>query len=180
MPSSKTLIHLTALDGLINTNSLFTLAVFVGLAWNPYDPSYTLIDPTSHCYPLPVAASRLVAYHVYSFSSFLFSSLVALALKQAIKITHSPNYHRPSYLASIDFPATVDRSILRAAMLVSSAGSVCGCGFLMMALFKVVEIKLGTVRCGSGHSAAAVAAIFGLVPLGMVFYVFMVLYAFTR
>ncbi|KAL0299227.1 UNVERIFIED_CONTAM: hypothetical protein Sradi_6582500 [Sesamum radiatum] len=90
MPATS--IHITALDGIVNVNSLFTLAVFIGLAWNPTDPSNSLIDPIQQpgCSPGPKVAEDLVAFHVYSFSCFLFSSLVALGLKQALRLSRGP------------------------------------------------------------------------------------------
>ena len=74
MPTG-TSVHVTALDGIVNVNSLFTLAVFVGLTWNPNDPSNTLINDPA-CAAGPSKAKDLVSFHVYSFSSFLFSSLI--------------------------------------------------------------------------------------------------------
>ncbi|KAK4761295.1 hypothetical protein SAY87_006188 [Trapa incisa] len=172
MPSG-TNIHITALDGIVNVNSLFTLAVFIGLAWNPWDPNNTLNGDPS-CAPGPRHARDLVSFHVYSFSSFLFSSLIALALKQAIRISRSPTYH------PFEFLARVDRKALRVGMLVSGAGSVSGCAFLMLALVNVVQIKLGTLACGSGHSIAAVVPLVILVPIALLIYVSFIVYAFTR
>ncbi|KAG2730417.1 hypothetical protein I3843_01G285000 [Carya illinoinensis] len=169
-----TSIHVSALDGIVNVNSVFTLAVLIGLAWNPTDPNNNLISEPS-CNPGPSVAEDLVAFHVYSFSSFLFSSLIALGLKQAIRITKSPAYHPP-----VEFLAHINRSLLRVGMLVSGVGSVFGCGFLMLALVNVVQIKLGTLACGSSQSFAAVVPLVILVPIGLLVYVCMVLYAFTR
>ena len=172
MPAG-TSVHVTALDGIVNVNSLFTLAVFVGLAWNPNDPSNTLINDQA-CAAGPSKAEDLVAFHVYSFSSFLFSSLIALGLKQAIRITRTASYH------PAEFFARIDKSILRVGMLVSGVGSFCGCGFLMMALVNVVQIKLGTFSCGSSASFAAVVPLFILVPIALLIYACVILYAFTR
>ncbi|PKI43593.1 uncharacterized protein LOC116197067 [Punica granatum] len=172
MPAG-TSIHITALDGIVNVNSLFTLAVFIGLAWNPWDPNNTLNAKPS-CAPGANHARDLVAFHVYSFSSFLFSSLIALALKQAIRIFRSPTYH------PFEFLVRVDRQALRLGMLISSAGSVSGCIFLMLALVNVVQIKLGTLTCGSGHSIAAVVPLVILVPVALLIYSSFVLYAFMR
>ncbi|KAF5733848.1 hypothetical protein HS088_TW16G00289 [Tripterygium wilfordii] len=170
-----TSIHITALDAIVNVNSLFTVAVFIGLAWtgNPTDPNNTLVvDPA--CSATPKIAEDLISFHVYSFSSFLFSSLIALALKQALRITRNPEFH-PSELF-----ARVNKRLFRVGMLVSGAGSAFGCGFLMMALVDMVQIKLGTLACGSGHSFAAVVPLVILVPIALLSYVCVVLYAFTR
>ncbi|XP_030534569.1 uncharacterized protein LOC115743764 [Rhodamnia argentea] len=171
--AAGTSIHVTALDGLVNVNSLFTLAVFVGLAWNPWDPNNTL-NKDPRCAPGPTVKRDLIAFHVYSFGSFLFSSLVALALKQAIRITRSPTYH------PVEMLDRINQNALRVGMLASGVGSVCGCVFLMLALINVVQIKLGTLACGSTHSFAAVVPLLIFVPLGLFVYVCTVLYAFTR
>nr|CAD1817674.1 unnamed protein product [Ananas comosus var. bracteatus] len=81
-----TSIHITALDGVVNVNSLFTLAAFVGLAWNPS------AGATPGAAPCDVDFGKLetdlVSFHVLAFACFLFSSLVALCLKQAIRAHH--------------------------------------------------------------------------------------------
>ncbi|KAK8334331.1 hypothetical protein V6Z12_A10G263300 [Gossypium hirsutum] len=151
-----TSIHVTALDSVVNVNSLFTLAVFIGLAWNPYDPSNTLVDPNSRCAPTSKIAEDLIKFHVYSFSSFLFSSLVALAIKQAIKLSKSHTFNIHVTFRGSEFLEHVDvnKTLLR--------------------------IKVGTLACGSGHAFAAVVPLVILVPLALLIYVCVGLYAFTR
>ncbi|CAM8910373.1 unnamed protein product [Rhodiola kirilowii] len=170
-----TSIQVTALDAIINVNSLFTLAVFLGLAWNPSDPNNSLISNQS-CIAGASYTEDLVAFHVYSFSSFLFSSLIALALKQAIRIVRNPGFH----FQYAELLALVNKTALRVGMVISGAGSACGCAFLMMALVNLVQIKLGTLACGSSHSYAAIVPLVILVPSALLLYVSVVLYAFTR
>nr|XP_043631979.1 uncharacterized protein LOC122603366 isoform X2 [Erigeron canadensis] len=149
-PRFGTSIHITALDGIINVNSLFTLAVFIGLAWQPTDPNNSLVnDP--NCVASQKIAEDLICFHVYSFSSFLFSSLVALSLKQAIRIAKTSCDTRRLMVFTFDM-CHVNKNALRVGYLVSAVGSVCGCGFLMMALVNVAQIKLGTLSCGSSHT----------------------------
>ncbi|XP_052198203.1 uncharacterized protein LOC127805313 [Diospyros lotus] len=177
-----TSIQITALDGIVNVNSLFTLAVFIGLAWNPTDPSTQPLNFDPNCLPTAKIAQDLVSFHVYSFSSFLFSSLIALALKQAIRIARSSNhYPRTLHIRDLTFDlAVVNKSALRVGYLVSAAGSVSGCICLMMALINVVQFKLGALGCGSLHVYGAVVPLVILVPSALLIYVCFVLYAFTR
>ena len=118
---------------------------------------------------------------MYSFSSFLFSSLIALALKQAIKIADKDD----------DFVVTeaeigsaslvhVNMVALRAGTLISGFGSVFGCVFLMMALIDLVQIKLGTLACGSLYTFAAIGPLVTLVPLALLIYVFLMVYSFMH
>lgn len=179
VPKLATSIHITALDGIINVNSLFTLAVFIGLTWNPTDPDNSLIDRgrQANCLPGSKVAKDLVTFHVYSFGCFLFSSLIALGLKQAIRLSRSVHWDRTIW--TIDL-AHVNQTALRVGYLVSASGSVCGSVFLMLALVNVVQIKLGMLGCGSRHSYGAVVPLVILVPSGLLIYVCMVFYAFTR
>ncbi|KAF9674660.1 hypothetical protein SADUNF_Sadunf10G0150100 [Salix dunnii] len=173
-----TSIHITALDGIINVNSLFTLAVFVGLAWNPADPTNTLIGSSDliSCSPSAQTAKDLISFHVYSFSAFLFSSLIALALKQAIRIAKTSDHTHGTYLQAAEhLLAHVNKNLVRVGMLVSGIGSVCGCVFLMLALVNVVQLKLGSLGCGSGHSYAAIVPLVILVPVALLVYVSIVL-----
>ncbi|XP_038711107.1 uncharacterized protein LOC120005511 [Tripterygium wilfordii] len=179
--SATTRIHIMALDGIVNVNSLFTLALFLGLTSYPIT---SLLDPTSPSYAACIArtdiAEGLVAFHVYSFSSFLFSSLIALALKQAINIkTMHANNGIEATVESVTL-VHVNVSALRFGILASAIGSVAGCGFLMLALVDLVQIKLGTLACGSLHTFAAVGPLVVLVPLALVIYVLLVLFAFFQ
>ncbi|KAG8660176.1 uncharacterized protein LOC110609482 [Manihot esculenta] len=184
--SSATLIlttktHIMALDGIVNVNSLFTLALFLGLAWYPApDPSITLVTDPS-CAASSSIAEDLIAFHVYSFSSFLFSSLIALALKQAIKIADKNDNNIVSFeeVGSASL-VHVNLAALRVGTLISGFGSVFGCGFLMMALVDLVQIKLGTLACGSLYTFAAIGPLVILVPFALVIYVFLMIYSFTR
>ena len=174
-------IHATALDGIVNVNSLFTLGVFVGLAWNPTDPGGSLAS--SECAAGNAIAEDMVAFHVFSFSAFLFSSLVALCLKQAVRLVRRKNGVHIGGSALWEEHAwgadRVNKALLRAGIMISAAGSMFGCGFLMMALVNVVQIKLGRVGC-AGAAAAAIVPLLILVPSAMLIYVLIVFYAFTR
>jgi hypothetical protein len=160
-----TSINITALDGIVNVNSLFTLAAFVGLAWNPSDGSATLSSP--ECAAGDHAESDLVTFHVLAFGCFLFSSLIALCLKQAIRIVRSHG------------SARINRFGLRAGILVCATGSVFACIFLMLALINVVQVRLGRISCG-GAALGAVLPLVIFVPAGLFIYAGIVIYAFTH
>ncbi|XP_027089072.1 uncharacterized protein [Coffea arabica] len=172
--TSITSIHVLALDGIVNVNSLFTVGVFLGLAWNLGDPNNTLVAS-----PVCTASSGMVEdfvkFHVYSFSSFLFSSLIALALKQAIRSSKDGYYG-----AEMHSVARVNLKVLQSGILASALGSVAGCVFLTLALVDFVQIKLGTLACRSWYTAGAVFPLVILVPSALVIYIYVVLHAFTR
>lgn len=187
-----TSIHVTALDGIVNVNSLFTLAAFVGLAWRPSSDGPGLADGADRtgnpCAAGDRAESDLVSFHVLAFACFLFSSIVALCLKQLVR-TYPPQYRRGTPGAGssaagavVGRTARINRAALRVGILASAVGSVAGCGFLMLALVNVVQVKLGRLGCGDGGSAAlaAVVPLVTLVPAAMLIYIGIVFYAFTR
>lgn len=184
-----TSIQVTALDGIVNVNSLFTLAAFLGLAWRPSSDGPGLADGADHlgaCAAGDRIESDLVSFHVLAFACFLFSSLVALCLKQIVRTF--PHYRRASSAAAgaagaaASWTVKINRAALRIGILASAVGSVCGCGFLTMALVNVVQVKLGRLGCGAGGSAAwgAVIPLVTLVPSAMLIYIGIVFYAFTR
>ncbi|XP_004293028.1 PREDICTED: uncharacterized protein LOC101312901 [Fragaria vesca subsp. vesca] len=159
-PSTR--IHIMALDGIVNVNSLFSIALFIGLTWYPTtDLNSMLLGSNKACAAGTDAAEGLISFHVYSFSSFLFSSLIALALKQAIKISQISccssigNGGSDSELLVANM-GHVNQVGLRVGTLVSAFGSVLGCGFLMMALVDLVQIKLGRLSCGDLYTFAAI------------------------
>ena len=176
---SKTNIHIMALDGVVNVNSLFTFALFLGLSWYPTFDTQTTLTSDSDCVAGSEIAEGLITFHVYSFSSFLFSSLIALALKQAIKMSEGSGAYGDGDGESSHL-GRVNKVTLRVGTMVSALGSVLGCGFLMMALVDLVQIKLGTLACGSVYTFAAVVPLVILVPLALSIYVTLVLHAFTR
>eukprot|EP00252_Welwitschia_mirabilis_P014729 TRINITY_DN3259_c0_g1_i1.p1 TRINITY_DN3259_c0_g1~~TRINITY_DN3259_c0_g1_i1.p1 ORF type:complete len:187 (-),score=38.16 TRINITY_DN3259_c0_g1_i1:226-786(-) len=167
----STNIHVTALDGLVNVNSLFTLAVFVGLTATK--PSEESLVEDSNCLAGEVIERNLLTFQVISFGSFLFSSLVAMGLKQAVVLKHSNKFNDV-------FKAHINISFVRLGMLLSALGSVCGSIFLMLALMDVVQIKLGTLSCGSIWPVRAVVPLFMLVPAALLIYICIVLSAFLH
>ncbi|KAK1428692.1 hypothetical protein QVD17_17531 [Tagetes erecta] len=174
----STTIHMMALDGIVNVNSLFTLGLFLGLAVNPMDPSYTLVDSSDKsCMTSSSVAESMVAFHVYSFSSFLFSSLIAFGLKQAIRTVKDGDTRVEVSDGTI---AHVNLRVLRVGILASAAGSVSGCLFLTLALVDLVQIKLGKLGCVDWYGLVAVGPLVVLVPSALVIYICIVLHAFTR
>lgn len=174
MINTNTTIHIMALDGIVNVNSLFTLALFLGLAFNPSDPKYTLVD-TKSCLASQAMAESLVSFHVYSFSSFLFSSLIASGLKLAIR-----NAKNGDNELEVNRVARVNMRILRVGILASAVGSASGCVFLTLALVELVQIKLGILTCWSWYTFLAICPLVILVPSALVIYICVVLHAFTR
>ncbi|XP_076914273.1 uncharacterized protein LOC143573229, partial [Bidens hawaiensis] len=169
--TSTTSIHVTALDGLVNVNSLFTVAVFVGFSLTT--PGQRSLDNRSACDADISVAKKLLVFEVVSFSFFLFSSLVAQGLKLAINLLNSKEVDDA-------FKAHVNVKALQFGMLGSAVGSVMGCLFLMLSMVSVIEIRLGLLSCGSRATVNAVASMVVLVSSALVVYISTAVYAFLH
>ncbi|KAL2336738.1 hypothetical protein Fmac_011184 [Flemingia macrophylla] len=169
--SSTTSVLVTALDGLVNVNSLFTIAVFVGLSLTT--PGQRSLENRSSCDAGLDVAKKLLVFEVVSFSFFLFSSLVAQGLKLALNLLNSKDVDEA-------FRAHINLKALRLGMLVSAIGSVMGCLFLVLSMVNVIEIRLGMLSCGSKSATHAVAAMVILVCSALVLYISTAIYAFTH
>ncbi|XP_031248407.1 uncharacterized protein LOC116127280 [Pistacia vera] len=169
--SSTTSVHVTALDGIVNVNSLFTIAVFVGLSLTT--PGQQSLETTSACDASIEVARNLLVFEVVSFSFFLFSSLVAQGLKLALNLINSKNVDEA-------FRAHINLKVLRFGMMASATGSVMGCLFLMLSIVNVIQIRLGTLGCGSKSTIHAVSALFVLVSSALIVYISTVVYAFLH
>ncbi|XP_058739520.1 uncharacterized protein LOC131611581 [Vicia villosa] len=169
--SSTTSVHVTALDGLVNVNSLFTIAVFVGLSLTT--PGQRSLENRTSCDAGIDVAKKLLVFEVVSFSFFLSSSLVAQGLKLALNLLNSKDVDEA-------FRAHINLKVLRWGMLGSALGSVMGCLFLMLSMVSVIEIRLGMLSCGSKSAAHAVAVMVVLVSSALVMYISTAIYAFTH
>ncbi|XP_019166816.1 PREDICTED: uncharacterized protein LOC109162592 [Ipomoea nil] len=169
--SSTTSVHVTALDGLVNVNSLFTVAVFVGLSLAT--PGQKSLEERSSCDAGIDVVKKLLVFEVVSFSFFLFSSLVAQGLKLAINLLNSKE-------ADEAFRAHVNAKVLRLGMVASAVGSVMGCLFLMLSMVNVIEIRLGMLSCGSKSAVHTVAVLVVLVTSALLVYISTVIYAFLH
>ncbi|KAG2672709.1 hypothetical protein I3843_13G048600 [Carya illinoinensis] len=169
--TTTTSVHVTALDGLVNVNSLFTIAVFVGLSLTT--PGQRSLENKQACDADPDVARKLLVFEVVSFSFFLFSSLVAQGLKLAINLLNSKDVNEA-------FRAHINFKILRLGMMASAVGSVMGCLFLMLSMVNVIEIRLGMLSCGSKSTVHAVAALLILVSSALLVYISTAIYAFMQ
>lgn len=168
---STTSIHVMALDGVVNVNSLFTVAVFVGLSLT--SQGQRSLEGRRACDAGPDVVQGLLVFEVVSFSCFLFSSLVAQGLKLAINLLNSNDVDEA-------FRARINARVLRLGMLASAVGSVMGCFFLLLSMVDVIQIRLGLLSCGSTAAGRAAAVLVTLVSTALLVYISTVLYAFTH
>ncbi|CAA2956408.1 uncharacterized protein LOC111371195, partial [Olea europaea subsp. europaea] len=154
-PSSRTSIHVTAIDSIVNVNSLFTIAIFIGFSFTV--PKAHIVGNTQSCHVGIETVRRLIVSEIVSFSSFLFSSLIAQSLKLTINSLNSldPIEH---------LKADINSSALKFGLLGSAVGSVVGCLSLIVSISYAIQVKLGVISCG-GESVFAVAVLAVLVGI---------------
>jgi hypothetical protein len=169
--TTTTSVHVTALDGIVNANSLFTVAVFVGLSLTI--PDQNSMGNNTACDVGIDILRNLVVFEVVSFSFFLYSSLVAQGLKLAINLLNSNEVNEA-------FHAHINQKVLRLGMIGSAIGSVMGCLFLMLSLVNIIQIRLGLLSCGSKSAIHAVAALLILVSSALLVYIYTTFYAFLH
>ncbi|XP_055829862.1 uncharacterized protein LOC129899085 [Solanum dulcamara] len=169
--SGKTSVVVTALDGVINVNSLFTIAIFVGLSLA--SPGQKSLNSSERCQPGILTVKQLVIFEVLSFSFFLFSSLVAQAIKLSLNLLNSEDLAH-------GFSVVVNVTLLRTGMLMTAISSVMGCLFLMVSMLNVIEIKTGMLFCGAKSTIIAVTFLIVLVSSGILVYISAAWYAFIH
>ncbi|WJZ95617.1 hypothetical protein VitviT2T_014373 [Vitis vinifera] len=81
-------IYKEGLDDIININTLFTSAVFIGLS---FSNTTETLESREECKPDTGIAKRLVIFEVLSFSFFLLSTLLAKTLKLHLYIIKNKN-----------------------------------------------------------------------------------------
>jgi len=171
LSKGATNVHVTALDGLVNVNSLFTVAVFVGLSLAT--PGQRSLEDSGTCDAGEDIVKNLLIFEVTSFSAFLFSSLVAQGLKLAIILNNSKKLHEA-------VKGHINNKLLRLGMLASACGSIMGCIFLMLSMVNVIQIRLGILSCGVSSTVRATLILIALVSTALVIYISTVIFAFTH
>ena len=171
LSKKTTSVQVTALDGLVSVNSLFTFAVFIGMS--VATPGQKSLEDNGDCDAGKHIIKSLLVFEVASFSAFLFSSLIAQGLKLAIIIDNAKDPH------NVD-RGHIDNKLLRIGMLASALASVVGCVFLMLSMVNVIQIRLGILSCGASSTVKATATLIALVTTALVIYISTVFYAFTH
>lgn len=147
-----------ALDDLVNVNSLFTIAVFVGLSLASRNQHS--LDNRDECDAGPDVAKRLVLFEVVSFACFLLSSLIAKSLKVYLNLFRPDNFEGHGLLGWV-------RGI---AFLSSVTASTTGIVLLTHSMADVVQIKVGKLSCRSYYAVTAVATLSVIVFIGLLIY----------
>ncbi|KAK2633407.1 hypothetical protein Ddye_011356 [Dipteronia dyeriana] len=165
-----------ALDDLVNVNSLFAIAVFVGMAFA--NPNQRSLENRPECDPDPGLGKMLIIYEVNSFACFLLSSLVAKSTKVLLNIRkkEQTRNHRlvPDRLCK---KVLLSEPWKRISMGLSVLASFAGIVLMTLSMVYVVQIRVGKLFCGSDYAIRAVAPLCAIVFTGLLFYVPSMAYA---
>lgn len=163
----RTSIHVTALDGIVNVNSLFTMATFIGFSMTI--PENATAAATPQCTSSRETVRRLIIFEVISFSFFLCSTLMAQSLKLAINLLNNMDANDPH-------KADVKPGLIKYGLFGSAIGSVMGCVFLMLSIVDFIQVKLGRFSCG-GKPLYGVVTLILFVGSGLLVYISTAVYA---
>ncbi|KAK1393852.1 hypothetical protein POM88_012908 [Heracleum sosnowskyi] len=150
--------HIKTLDDLVTVNSLFTLAVFVGLTQT--SPGFRSLEGRDDCNAGPGAAKMLILYEVVAFACFLLSSLVAKVLKLILSMD------------GLRFKIVREGFDLKDFLVILTASaSVAGIVLLTLSVVNLVQIRIGLYSCGSAEARRAIWALCTIVAIALIIYV---------
>ncbi|KAF7847484.1 hypothetical protein BT93_L2913 [Corymbia citriodora subsp. variegata] len=152
------------LDDIVSLNSLFTVAVFVGLSLAQPGQVQSLQDDDA-CHPDAKIRKRLVAFEIASFSCFVFSGFLAKTVKIFLYIYKKQDGVTESASKN---PQRQLRSLV--GFYLSIYGTMVGCLLLLLAMVDVVQIKLGRLSCNSTYAVSTVSILVGTIGLSLLIY----------
>ncbi|PIN03294.1 hypothetical protein CDL12_24182 [Handroanthus impetiginosus] len=146
----KTSIHVTALDGIANVNSLLTMAIFIGF-------SLTIPETATAAGPQCITTRETIRRHE--------SSNLKLTINQ-LNNTDPSDPHK----------ADLDPDFLKYGLFGSAIGSIVGCAFLMLSIVDFIQVKLGVYSC-RGKPVYGLVVLVVFAGLGILVYVSTAVYA---
>nr|GMD64275.1 uncharacterized protein LOC109162586 [Ipomoea batatas] len=159
---TKKNVHVTALESVVDVNSLFTIAMFLGLDNELVSPGeLQSLNVREECQPGANTAKMLIVFEIISFSFYLFSSLVAQSIKLSLDL--QPQAEQAAGKESL---------WLTTGVLFSAMSSMVGCLFLLVSVVYVVELRLGLLSCMAASTLVSVAFLIPLSLTGIIIYVF--------
>ncbi|KAI6669210.1 hypothetical protein NL676_004095 [Syzygium grande] len=152
------------LDDVVSLNSLFTVAVFVGLSLAQPGQVHSLEDDDT-CHTDTKIRKRLVAFEIASFSCFVFSGFLAKTVKIFLYIYKNRDGLTGSVVKN---PHRQWKSLI--GFYLSIYGTMVGCLLLLLAMVDVVQIKLGRLSCESKFAVSTVSVMVGTIGLSLLIY----------
>lgn len=196
-------LHVTALEEVMSVNSFFTAAVFIGLSFNASQTTSLVSnciagdEVAKH-----LVVSEVTAFSCFLFSTLIAQGLKLQMTLTSLKFSPPPllvHHHHPIKntlstpprrprprllrpfathppMHSHPYPHHINPTLLHIGMILSALGSIVGTIFLMLAMFNVIQIRLGLFSCDSPWAKRAVYPLFTLVSAGVLSFISPVLY----
>lgn len=165
-------LHVSALDALVNVNSIFSGVVFIGLAFSSTSISLVASGLDDPCLPGANTARWVVLFEVLAFSSYLLSSLIAQGLKLQLALIGAKKVVPDAFVP-------INERIIRLGMSVTALCTALGTVFLTLSIVFLIELRLGALSCPtSAWSKGAAIPLISAVITGVVVFLGTVLYAF--
>ncbi|KAJ9159816.1 hypothetical protein P3X46_025285 [Hevea brasiliensis] len=151
-----------AVDVLSSINSLFTVAVFLGLSFA--SPNQKSIDPRSECNPDATMLKRLVLWEVISFSFFLFSSLFLKSLQLYINMLGDEKKEGEKKEGG------KKKGVVRGMFYISVLTTTLGVASFTVSMAYLIQIQVGKMSCWIFETTLSVIFLAVMVFLGIVSY----------
>ncbi|KAI7982258.1 hypothetical protein LOK49_LG15G00957 [Camellia lanceoleosa] len=159
-------VYNKAVDDLVNVNKLFTLAVFLGLALATTRP-HSLAN-RAECNVGIRVSKRLIVFEVLSFSCFLSSTLVAMAVKLHLNMSRSRG-------GSLEMQFLCVKHQRERMVFVAGLTSFLAYFFLMLSIVDIIQIRLGKMSCYGAKSLTASVSVVSIISVALLFLLFLML-----
>ncbi|KAI3427737.1 uncharacterized protein J3R85_009312 [Psidium guajava] len=168
------------LDDVVSLNSLFTIAVFIGLSFAQPGHVQSLEDDPS-CDSVATERKRLVFYEIVSFSCFIFSGVLAKTVKIFLYTSEKQDALDREEKGNVD-PRNSEEEKQKAyrkgwsliGFYLSIYGTMLGCLLLLLAMVDIVQIKLGRLSCHSKFTFTTVWVMVSIIGLSLLIFSFAV------
>ncbi|KAI5068742.1 hypothetical protein GOP47_0017087 [Adiantum capillus-veneris] len=171
--TAEATLHVSALDALVNVNSIFSGVVFIGLAFSSNTNTSLVVSSTDDpCNPSSNTARLVVLFEVLAFAAYLLSSLIAQGLKLQLALIGAKKVV-PNALVPIN------ERFIRFGMAVTAFCTAVGTVFLTLSIIFLIELRLGALSCPtSAWSKGAAIPLAASVFIGVMVFLSTVLYSF--
>ncbi|XP_030470274.1 uncharacterized protein LOC115688570 [Syzygium oleosum] len=154
-------LYQKALDDLVSMNSLFTVAVFVGLTFASSE--VPIVEGGQHCEL--VVKRRLVKNEVISFACYLLSSLVAKALK-----THLFTYLLRKHTVK-EINDKSSKGLRVSLFALSALTTIIGGVLLLLSMIDIIKLRLGDMTCDGTETMNPIGTLIAINALALFIYV---------
>ncbi|XP_048140323.1 uncharacterized protein LOC115755314 [Rhodamnia argentea] len=168
------------LDDVVSLNSLFTIAVFIGLSFAQPGQVQSLNDDPG-CHSDANLRKRLVGFEIASFSCFIFSGVLVKTVKIFLYTSEKQDAldreekgNEEPHNSEEEKQKVYRKGPSLIGFYLSIYGTMLGCLLLLLAMVDVVQIKLGRLSCHSKSTLTTVCVMVVIIGLSLLIFFFAV------